>query len=147
MRSALAAPALGVRGQGGMSSFKRGTSFPNEGFIQAAIEAHFLRLGFVQESHAATDYIGTHPQTKERWAIEAKGQTTAIGLDFRTGLGQLVQRMDSKDTNYGIAFPDIPQFQNQVAQLAPWVCEALGIHWLAVSSSGDIVITNPSGKL
>lgn len=116
-----------------MSSFKRGTSFPNE--------------GFVQESHAATDYIGTHPQTKERWAIEAKGQTTAIGLDFRTGLGQLVQRMDSKDTNYGIAFPDIPQFQNQVAQLAPWVCEALGIHWLAVSSSGDIVITNPSGKL
>jgi hypothetical protein len=46
----------------------------------------------------------------------------------------------------GIAFPDIPQFQNQVAQLAPWVCEALGIHWLAISSSGDVVITKPPVK-
>lgn len=26
-----------------------------------------------------------------RWLIEAKGQTSGVGLDFRTGLGQLVQ--------------------------------------------------------
>ena len=57
------------------------------------------------------DLLRGHAVTDESLHIEAKGKTTQIGLDFRAGLGQMVQRMDSVNCNYGFAIPDIPEFR------------------------------------
>lgn len=126
-------------------SYKRGLEFPNEGFVQIAIEDHFRAAGFELTNDGQVDLLCTHPVTGESWHIEAKGQTTQVGLDFRTGLGQLVQGMRSETSKYGAAIPDTPAFRAQVAKLSPWVVSALHIHWLFVSQSGSVRMVAPEG--
>ena len=123
--------------------FKRGNDFPHEGFVQDAIEAYFMKLGFTLDTEQRTDLICSHPETGEKWHIEAKGHTTAIGLDFRTGLGQLVQAMAEESTKYGIAVPDTPQFRAQVAKVSPRVAQLLHLHWLLVAADGSVQDITP----
>ena len=123
-----------------MRAFKRGTEWPNEGFVQGAIEAFFRSGGFEVEEHKTIDLVCSHPATGDRWSVEAKGLTTAVGLDFRTGLGQLLQGMLQPGVHYGLAVPDIPQFRRQVHAVPPWVAETLGIHWLYVQEDGSVKI-------
>ena len=113
--------------------------------MQRAIEVHFQEAGYTLVTSGQVDLLCTHPVTGEAWHIEAKGQTTQPGLDFRTCLGQLVQRMDSETSTYGIAIPDIEAFRVQVAKLSSWVVAALGIHWLFVHQDGTVHIVGPSG--
>lgn len=124
-------------------SYKRGLEFPNEGFVQLAVEEHFCNAGFDLTTASRVDLICSHPVTGESWHIEAKGQTTQVGLDFRTGLGQLVQAMHSQDINHGIAIPDTPAFRAQAAKLSDWVVALLRIHWLLVSQDGSVRVISP----
>lgn len=121
-----------------MQVFKRGIEWPNEGFVQVAIESFFRSCGFKIEEHKTIDLVCSHPTTGEKWIVEAKGLTTAVGLDFRTGLGQLLQGMHVPSAHYGLAVPDIPQFRRQVHALPSWVAMTLGIHWLYVQADGSI---------
>lgn len=123
--------------------YKRGLNFPHEGFVQSSIEAHFLAAGFRLESGCRADLVCSHPETGESWQVEAKGVTTQIGLDFRTGLGQLLQAMQLPAIRHGIAIPDTPAFRAQVARISPWVVAALGIHWLFVSQDGSVEVVCP----
>jgi hypothetical protein len=123
-----------------MRSFKRGVEWPNEGFVQGAIEAFFRFSGFEVEEHKTIDLVCSHPTTGAKWRVEAKGLTTAVGLDFRTGLGQLLQGMKEQGIHYGLAVPDIPQFRNQIDAVPSWVTEALGIHWLYVAEDGSVKV-------
>lgn len=125
-------------------TYKRGLDFPNEGFVQLSIEAHFRTAGFVLTNDGQVDLLCHHPVTGESWHIEAKGKTTNVGLDFRTCLGQLVQRMHSQNSNYGIAIPDTPDFRKQVAKLSIWVVATLRINWLFVSQNGDVQVIDPA---
>lgn len=124
-------------------TYKRGSEFPHEGFVQGAIEAHFRAAGFELEHHKRIDLVCRHPATGETWQVEAKGVTTQVGLDFRTGIGQLVQGMRSETTKYGIAVPDVPAFREQISCVSPWVVEALGLHWLFVAADGAIEMQSP----
>ena len=112
--------------------------------MQAALENHFRERGFTIEAAGDIDLRCTHPDTCERWHIEAKGKTTQPGLDFRTCLGQLIQRIRDKETLYGIALPDIPQYAAQIDAMSNWVVDALRIHWLLVSPDGSVRIMRPS---
>ena len=123
-----------------MRSFKRGTEWPNEGFVQTAIEAFFRSGGFDIEEHKTIDLVCSHPVTGAKWRVEAKGLTTAVGLDFRTGLGQLLQGMVERDIHYGFAVPDIPQFRRQVRAVPSWVAEMLAIHGLYVQADGSVCV-------
>jgi hypothetical protein len=123
-----------------MRSFKRGIEWPNEGFVQGAIEAFFLSSGFEVEKHKTIDLVCSHPVTRVKWRVEAKGLTTAVGLDFRTGLGQLLQGMNEKGIHYGLAVPDILQFRKQVEAVPSWVTETLGINWLYVSEDSSVKV-------
>ncbi|WP_322446984.1 hypothetical protein [Robertmurraya mangrovi] len=127
-----------------MILYKNGLDFPYEGFIQHAIEAHFDMGGFIMEHLPHTDYAGVHTETGERWRIEAKGLTSAVGLDFRTGLGQLIQRMDEPEARYGIAIPNIPAYLKQVNQIKPWVREKFGLFILIVSEDGEVQYVYPN---
>lgn len=82
------------------SGYKKSSDYPNECFIQKAVEQYFERLGYIKQKIAYSDYVGINPSTNEKWVVEAKGETAAIGLDFRTCLGQVVQRMEESSTNY-----------------------------------------------
>ena len=128
---------------GSTTNYLLGADFPHEGFVQRALERHFTSLGFhiTPEGHA--DLVCVHPQTHERWIVEAKGRTAAIGLDFRTGLGQLLQRMSDQRSRYGLAMPNLPQFRRQCCDVKPWVREALGLHWLLIGADGTVQTYSP----
>lgn len=125
--------------------YKRGLDFPHEGFVQLSIEEHFRKAGFHLTVDGRIDLLCSHPATGESWHIEAKGKTTQVGLDFRTGLGQLLQSMHNQETKHGIAVPDIPVFQTQVAKVSEWIVSTLGIHWLFVSQDGSVRVVAPGG--
>lgn len=95
------------------NNFKRGNDFPNEGFIQKSVENYFLKLSYVKLSEKYVDYAGLNPITKEKWMIEAKGESKDIGTDFNTCLGQIIKRMDLRDTKYAIAVPEIRRLRSQ----------------------------------
>jgi hypothetical protein len=78
------------------------------------------------------------------WIIEAKGKTSAIGLDFRTGLGQIITRMDESQIKYAIAIPEIPQFVKLSSEISSWVRNALNLHWIFVAEDGSVRIHPPS---
>lgn len=127
--------------------YKRGSAFPNEAFVQAAIEKYFCSSGYERVVAAHSDYACHHPSTGDRWIIEAKGATSAIGLDFRTGLGQLVQRASEPTVRYALAVPNIPKFLAQCSQVSAWVRESLSIHWLIISADGSIRVVSPKEHL
>jgi hypothetical protein len=136
--------------KGSMSSsgtYKRGYDYPNEGFVQRAIEEYFIKLGYNQIKHSYTDLVCIKPNTEDKWVIEAKGLTEDVGLDFKTGLGQIVQRMDSQDAKYAIAVPSIDKFINQCRIIRPWVRKLLQLYWLFVDEDGQISIYSPNDEL
>jgi hypothetical protein len=102
------------------------------------LERHFLALGFKIEPSSHIDLICVHPISGVRWQIEAKGKTAAMGLDFRTALGQLIQRMTDPQSIHAIAVPDMLEYQRQIALVSPWVVEALKLRWLVVDAEGKV---------
>lgn len=124
--------------------FRNGFEFPNEGFLQLALDRHFENLGFAEDCGSRADIDLRNPITGMRWVIEAKGDTKQnSGLDFKTGLGQLVLRMSDADANYGIAVPDLPRFQDLCASFPERVRASLNIHWLFVDAGAHVCIVAP----
>jgi hypothetical protein len=126
-----------------VTNYQLGVDFPREGFVQRAIEDHFSsgstqKLGFADL--ACTDSSG------RRWLIEAKGETSDVGLDFRTGLGQLVQGVPSADWTVALAMPDTPKFALQRSRTSEWARRALGLHWLIVAEDGTVTIVPPDAS-
>jgi hypothetical protein len=129
------------------SQYKLGSDFPREAFVQQAIEKHFESIGYRLCEATQADLICAHPQTKERWIVEAKGETTAIGLDFNTGLGQLLGRMDDPSAKYAMALPKTKKFIAQCDKISTRVRDALNLHWILVDSRGAINIVGPNDEL
>jgi hypothetical protein len=126
-------------------TYKRGSDFPSEAFVQKAVERHFASLGFAVDASSQVDLLCSHPATGERWHIEAKGKTAQPGLDFRTCLGQLLQQIRDRAVNHAVAVPDTSQYTAQIALLAPWVVELLRIHWLLVAFDGSVRVVAAAG--
>lgn len=121
-----------------MSTNWKGEDYPHEGFVQKALERYFSSQNycFLRENH--TDLVCVKEESQEKWVIEAKGKTTSVGLDFRTGLGQLVQGMQEQRVNYALAMPDIPQFVTQIKKLAPWLRRTLNLYLIFVDEAGRL---------
>ena len=85
-----------------------GGEYPSEEFVQASLEKYFFRQGFDIDTGSYIDLICRDKESRDVvWHIEVKGKTSQPGLDFRTCLGQLVQRMTKDNINYAIAVPRI----------------------------------------
>jgi hypothetical protein len=123
-----------------VTRFALGEDFPFEGFVQQAIERHFAGCARLDVGHA--DFACTDGHGR-RWLIEAKGQTSSVGLDFRTGLGQLLQGAPGQDWTLALAMPDTPKFAHQRDRTPEWVRNAIGLHWLIVGADGAVVIQGP----
>jgi hypothetical protein len=123
--------------------FQLGEEFPHEGFVQAAINRHFSSLGFVAEEKGYPDLRCTHQVTKEQWHIEAKGETVDVGLDIRTGLGQLLQGMTNESIKYALAVPETDKFLKQLRRVPGWARQRLNLHWIIVRADGSMRIVSP----
>ncbi len=126
-----------------MRSYPLGHEFPHEGFVQRAIESHFIALGFQLNPRGNADLSCKHPSTGEHWLVEAKGQTSSVGLDFHTGLGQLVKQMDDANCNYALAMPATPQFIRQCQSVNLWVRIQLHLYWLIVADDQKVNVIAP----
>ena len=127
-----------------MSSYPRGMEFPNEGFVQRAIESYFTAEGFTIRAGELADLVCVAESGQTRWVIEAKGASASIGLDFRTGLGQILSKMAERSVNYALAVPDIPQFAALCGQISGWVRKSLRLHWIFVNEDGSVGIFPPN---
>ncbi len=123
--------------------FALGEQFPHEGFVQSRIERHFKKLRFACDSTQDADLVATNQSTGECWIVEAKGETTDTGLDFRTGIGQILQRMENPSWHYAIAVPDTPKFSRQMANMPVWVRQRLNLHFIVVGENGRVEIKEP----
>jgi hypothetical protein len=124
-----------------LAQYKRGTNFPNEGFVQFAIEKHFKQEGYIFLKEDLVDLVCQ--KNTEKWFIEAKGQTESIGVDFNTGLGQILKQMTDPSYTYGIAVPNTDKFLFQVGKVPKRVCHVLNLHWILVNEQGVIQIISP----
>lgn len=128
--------------------YPRGVSFPNEGFVQNALEEYFLGKGWrLLETDSCIDLVCEEPDTCDRWQIEAKGDSKNTTTDFHTGLGQLVHRMCDEHCKHGLAIPRTPQFLRLCNAVQPWVRARLGLHFLIVNADGDVQILAPKDPL
>ena len=127
----------------GTSQYRRIGEYPDECFIQEIINEYFSGNGFRRIETNCVDYVCEHPDTDERWHIEAHGASAAIGLDFRLSLGQLIRGISRRETKYAIALPDMPQFRNQIKNIEPWVCKVLNLHWILVDQEGSLTFIDP----
>lgn len=118
--------------------FKRKHEFPNESFIQERIEKYFHSRGFDLLDPGFADLKCIHSESREVWLIEAKGKTSQMGLDFRTCLGQIIQRMESPEWIYAIALPNLPQYLKQCEQVSVWVRHLIKLNWIFVSEDGSV---------
>lgn len=124
-----------------MKQFKNPIDFPYEGFIQKSIEAYFEQAGYYIEKDGQVDLIAT--KGSEKWIIEAKGITSAIGTDFNTCLGQLIKSMTSDQNKYAIAIPKHPKYKHQCDLLSDYFRQLVKLHILVVDSTGDVKIIEP----
>ena len=127
-------------------NYKLGSEFPAEFFVQQAVEAHFLSKGFSVDTSTHIDLLCRHSETGELWQIEAKGKTSQPGLDFRTCLGQLLQRMNGDGINYSVAVPRLPQYLAQISQTSSWAAERLNISWVLVDPDGHVSIERSGAR-
>lgn len=118
--------------------YVRGDEFPNEGFVQKAIEMHFRNKGYELEIDKFADLVCIHPTAKKKWIIEAKGQSQSIGIDFRTGLGQILQKMKEEDVFYAVAVPYSASFIRQCDNVPEWVRKSLRLYWLLIFEDGIV---------
>ncbi len=125
------------------SQYRRIGEYPEECFIQEIIDEYFSDKGFCRIETNCVDYVCEHPDTYERWHIEAHGASASIGLDFHLNLGQLICGISRHETKYALALPDMPQFRNQINNIEPWVCKVLNLHWILVDREGGIIILEP----
>jgi hypothetical protein len=123
--------------------FSKMAKYPEECFIQEVIEEYFEEQGFRGIETDCVDYVCQHPDTGDRWHIEAHGASAAIGLDFRLSLGQLIRGISHRNTKYSLALPDTPQYRNQIKNIEPWVRKALNLHWIFVDREGRVTVIEP----
>jgi hypothetical protein len=113
--------------------YRLGTDFPYEGFAQQAIEHHFREWGFIVDTASRVDLLCSHPLTGERRHIEAKGETSQSGLDFRTCLGQTDSAHARGRDALRRRAARRARYRNQVVAVSDFVIDRLGLHWLMVS--------------
>jgi hypothetical protein len=127
--------------------FKRKHEFPNESFIQEKIEEYFLSRNFELLDPGYADLKCLDKNSQNIWVVEAKGKTAQMGLDFRTCLGQLLQRMEDPDWVYAIAIPDLPQYRKQCQQVPGWVRRLIKLNWIFVTEDGSVSVFSSEQNL
>ncbi len=127
-----------------MLKFHNPNEFPYEAFVERRVSEHFQNAGYEVSTEIA--FLDLHFKSAGKggeWRIECKGETSSIGVDFNTGIGQILKRMDDENSNYALALPETQKFRRQTKQIPPAVRKKLKLYWIWVNEKGDIKIENP----
>lgn len=127
-----------------MTQYHNPEIFPFEAFVQSKVEQYFQNEGFTILNNIP--YLDLHVKSKsnnEEWKIECKGETSSINVDFNTGLGQIMKRMNDEKSKYALAIPDIPSFRKQVSQISNQLRKQINLYWIWVNETGEINIETP----
>ena len=130
---------------GMVKQFKKDKMFPNEAFIQVALEKYFLKLGYEIKSDGQVDILAF--KENEKWIVEAKGLTSAVGLDFNTCIGQIVKSMDCETTNYAIAIPEHAKYIIQCSKIPSAFRERNNLYFLFVDEKENIRVVEPKASI
>lgn len=122
-------------------NFKKEKVYPNEAFVQEAIELYFSEKGYEIKTKEQADLIAE--KHDEKWIIKAKGMTSAVGLDFNTCLGQLIKNMTSEEQIYAIAIPSHLQYRRQCELLPSYFRELVKLRILLIDESGEVCVIEP----
>jgi len=125
-----------------MKYFKKENVFPYEAFVQTSIEKYFEYQGYALDNEGQVDLIAV--KESDRWIVEAKGISEAIGTDFNTCIGQLVKSMVSDESKYAIAIPKHPKYKRQCLLLSSYFRELVQLYILVVDDNGEVQIIKPS---
>jgi hypothetical protein len=128
-----------------MKHFKKDNAYPNEAFIQEAIENYFLAQGYAIEESRYTDLVAVKPN--DRWVIEAKGMTSQTTVDFNTCLGQLIKSMTSPEAKYAIAVPNEIKYKNQSMKIPDYFRTINNLYILVIDKNAQIQIIHPSDRI
>jgi hypothetical protein len=83
----------------------------------------------------------------DKWIVEAKGVSEAIGTDFNTCLGQLVKSMTSNEYKYAIAIPKHIKYKRQCSLLSSYFRELVQLHILVIDDNGKVEIIEPKDRM
>lgn len=125
-----------------MKYFKKEKIYPNEAFIQEAIENYFVDTGYQIEKDGQIDLIAENES--EKWIIEAKGMTSQTTVDFNTCIGQLAKSMQSNLYKYGLALPCEDKYKAQCMKLPDYYRELNNLHIIVVNENQEVKIINPN---
>ncbi len=128
-----------------MKHFKKEKVYPNEAYIQEAIENFFTQEGFIIDAEGQIDLIAE--KNDDKWIIEAKGMTSQITVDFNTCIGQLAKSMKSDSYNYGIALPYEDKYKKQCLKLPKYFREKNNLSIIVVNEKQEVIIIGPAESI
>jgi hypothetical protein len=122
-------------------------SLLSEDDVKRAVRDHLRQHGWTVSEPAWGQKTGIDIQAVMQnrvLVVEAKGEVQSdqqMGNYFLGALGELIQRMDSPDKEYALAFPEHRRYVNMVARLPLWVKRHLRLQFFFVrrEDSGFIV--------
>ena len=126
-------------------NFKKEKVYPNEAFVQEAIELYFSEKGYEIKTKEQADLIAE--KHDEKWIIKAKGMTSAVGLDFNTCLGQLIKNMTSEDQIYALAIPSHLKYRRQCELLPDYFRELVKLRIILVDECGKVSVVEPQESI
>jgi hypothetical protein len=121
--------------------------FPAEDAVVAAVRAWLTCDGNSFEQRDDVDLVVRDGNTGRLWVVEAKGKTSQSGLDFRTGLGQILTAMRDDGSVYAVAIPAIPAYRRLCGGISDHVRRVLGLHWLLVGKDRQVWLVKPDAPL
>lgn len=121
--------------------------FPAEDAVVDAVNAWLDREGFSFEQRNYVDVVAREPKTGRLWIIEAKGETSDPGLDFRTCLGQIVTAMHGPAALYAVAIPATKSYHQLCEGISDYVRRRLELHWILVGRAGRVWLVAPDEPL
>lgn len=125
--------------------FQNENCYPYETFVQEAIEKYFNDLGYELKTKEQVDLIAE--KASERWIVEAKGLTSAVGTDFNTCLGQLVKSMKDENTIYAIAVPNHEKYKQQCGLISDYFRQLVRLHIILVDENGNVTVVRPNDSI
>jgi hypothetical protein len=128
-----------------MKYFKKDKVYPNEAFVQEAIEHYFLAKDYKLEESRYVDLIAVKPN--DRWVVEAKGMTSQITVDFNTCIGQLAKSMTTSDTKYAIALPNEIQYKKQCMNIPDYFRITNHLYILVINENAQIQVIGPADRI
>ncbi|MBI5875908.1 MAG: hypothetical protein HZB81_08745 [Deltaproteobacteria bacterium] len=118
------------------------------------LEKNKFKISPVTHQNHGVDIKGFNKKLGRSWFIECKGNPTNKYEDssrdsyFKTALGQILMRMNSRYSKYGIALPDDDKqsFRKKIKDVPVEIRKKLKLSFFVISTVGTIYHLSPRGK-